>query len=140
MKKVFVVSLCLFGILLFAGTVFAVEMDDYCQVYSSTVMTDSEMLGSWDDCIEVCIYPDGWAEAWTYCNYSDYLIFTLDDLGTDARGLIGFSIDYPKTCHVTVGKRGNNLDAECLLDMFDGVRIRARGIPDNNCRCMEERG
>jgi hypothetical protein len=137
MKKLIVVSLCLIGILLITGTGFAVE-DEYCQVYRSTVVTDDEMLGSWQDCIEVCVYPDGWAQAWTYCNYPDYLILTVEGLGSDFKDLVGFSDYYPKTCHASVGKRGNNLEADCMLEMDGGVRIHARGVPDNNCRCEED--
>jgi len=137
MKKVFVVSLLLISIFLIGNSGMAgVEMGD-CQVYRSTVTSDSEMLGSWEDCIEVCIYPDGWAQAWTYCNYSDYLILTYENLGSDHKNLIGFSDYYPKVCHASIGKRGNNLEADCALDMDDGVRIHAKGVPDNNCQCRK---
>ena len=140
MKKLLIVSLCMIGILVLAGTAFAtIEEDEYCQVYRSTVVSDDPiMLGSWDDCIEVCIYPDGFAEAWTYCNYSDYLILSVEGLGWDFKNLVGYSFYYPKACHASIGKRGNNLEADCVLDMNGGIKIHARGVPDNNCQCMKE--
>ena len=138
MRKVLVVSLLLMCIFFIssADVAMAVE-EEFCQWFRADVRSDSEILGSWEDCIEICIYPDGWAEAWTDCNYPDYLICTLEDLGSDGKNLVCASEIWPKSCHASLGKRGNNLEADCALYMFDGITIHVRGVPDDNCRCEE---
>ncbi len=130
MKKVFVLSLLLMSIFFIGNVAVASAIEENCRFYNATVTSDC--LGSWEDCIEVCLYEDGWAEAWT-CYYYDWLIFTLEDLGTDAKNLVGFSDNWPKVCHVYL--RGRILESDCYLDMFGGCRIHAKGERTSYCEC-----
>jgi hypothetical protein len=144
MKKVFVVLLLLIGIFLInnAGVALAQPDDgENCQLYLANVTTDpDEPLGSWQECIEVC-YEDGFAEAHTFCGpyEDDTLELTLEDFGVDSKNLVGFSTVYDKSCHAKLrGGRLRVLEADCLLDMYGGVRIHVKGkaISEYMCPCV----
>jgi len=132
-----VVSLLLISIFLIGNAEVTSADEENCKLYLATVTIadDEGIVDSWEDCIEVCIYSDGWAEAMTYCD-KDYLIFALEDLGSDFKNLVGASIVYDKACHASL--RGKNLNASCLLDMYGGLRVHARGLEITNeglCPC-----
>ena len=138
MKKVFIF---LFLMCLFLGSnvVNAVAEDgESCTLYLVTVtIVDDEgiIFDRYDDCVDVCFYPGGWADAMTYCD-GDYLELGLEDLGSDYKNLVGISMEYPKICHASL--RGPNLDASCFVHIGDGYRVRARGVKITNeglCPC-----
>jgi hypothetical protein len=142
MKKVFI---CLFLMCLFLGSnvVNAVAEDEgNCRLYLATItIVDDEgyLFDQYQDCIGVCIYNDGWAEAGTFCD-GDYLVLALEDLGSDFKNLVGpcYNCEYDKVCHASL--RGKNLEADCLVDIGDGYRVQARGLEitnENLCPCNE---
>jgi len=127
MKKLFVVSLLLISIFLIGNAEVTSADEENCKLYLATITIadDEGIVDSWKDCIEVCFYPDGWADAWVFCDM-DYLGFAMEDLGSDFKNLVGASFVRPKFCHASL--RGKNLNASCLLDMYDGLRVHARGL------------
>jgi hypothetical protein len=144
MKKVFVVSLLLVCVFLIGSTEMALAQEENCKLYLATVTVDPDTPlpgpNTWQECFLVC-YEDGVALVDTCGNpYGpDELIFTLEDFGIDAKNLVGSSIEWPKACHAKLRGGGLRiLEADCLLDMFDGVRIHVKGkaISDEyQCPC-----
>jgi hypothetical protein len=145
MKKTFIVALLLLSILLIGSVGMALAEDgENCKLYLATVTVDPDTplpgANTWQECFLVC-YEDGFAEVETCGNpYGpDLLFFTLEDFGVDAKNLIGYSTVFDKACHAKLRGGGlRTLEADCLLNMFDGVRIHVKGkaITDERlCPC-----
>jgi hypothetical protein len=146
MKKAFLISLLLVSIFIIGSSGVALaQVPENCKLYLADVTVDPpEALppGSLQECILVC-YGDGLAGAVTCSDDDGYgydiLILTLEDFGVDAKNLVGFSLEWPKACHAKLRGGGLRiLEADCFLDMFDGVRIHVKGkaISDiNQCPC-----
>lgn len=139
MRKVFFVCLLLVSVFLM-GNAEAADGEN-CSLYLITVTSDNDFIGTYDECVELCFSPDGYAHADTYCGrWDDCLDFTLEDLGSDRRNLVGHSNIYGKSCHVRL--RGRSLDANCLLDINGGISIRASGVlinSESSCPCENDR-
>jgi hypothetical protein len=144
MRKVFIFSLLLATIFLIGSVDMALaeDGDGLCKLYLADVTTDPD-IGSWQECIAVCYDEDGFAVAFSCSDEdgfgSDFLDLTQEDFGVDAKNLVGYSEIFPKVCHAKLRGGGLRiLEADCLLDMFDGVRIHVKGkaISDiEQCPC-----
>ena len=138
MKNIFVGALLLISVFLIGNAEALVKNGD-CREFLVTITTapDDALPGpdSWQECVAICPDGDGFVTAHTWCGpyQDDTLYLILEDLGLDTKNMVGYSNIFDKTCHVQVKR--NLLEADCYLDMFDGVKLHARGVRVADCPC-----